>query len=219
MKSLKDSLRRIVVPFVERRFHRLYYNDALRTWKSTTWAGTLILKCPLDVWIYQEIIWKTRPDLIIETGTFNGGSALYMANLLDMIGMGRIVTVDIEDMPGRPQHSRIIYLRGSSVDPIVMDSIRQQAENASRVMVILDSDHSEPHVTAELAAYHSLVSQGCYLIVEDTNVNGHPVGESFGPGPMEAVTAFLRGNRDFIVDRDCERLHLTFNPNGYLRRL
>jgi cephalosporin hydroxylase len=218
MKSLKDPLRRVMIPFVERQFHRLYYGDELRTWKSTTWAGVPILKCPLDVWIYQEIIWKTRPDLIIETGTFNGGSALYMANLLDMIGSGRIMTIDIEDVPGRPQHARITYLRGSSVDPAVVDSIRHEAENASRVMVILDSDHREQHVTAELAAYSPLVTQGCYLIVEDTNVNGHPADASFGPGPMEAVTAFVQGNRDFIVDRNCERLHLTFNPSGYLLR-
>jgi cephalosporin hydroxylase len=225
MKILKASLRRLMIPFVERQFHRLYYGDELRTWQSTTWAGIPILKCPLDVWIYQEIIWKTRPDLIIETGTFNGGSALYMANLLDMIGSGRIITVDIEDVPERPQHPqhpqhpRITYVRGSSVDPVVVASMTHAAESAGRVMVILDSDHSELHVTAELAAYSPLVSKGCYLIVEDTNVNGHPAGESFGPGPMEAVIAFLRGNREFVVDRNCERLHLTFNPNGYLLRI
>ena len=213
----KRSLRRAIISFVERYFHRLYYGDP-NTWKSTTWAGIPILKCPLDVWIYQEIIWSTHPDLIIETGTFNGGSALYLARILDMIGTGEIITIDVDDKEGRPQHPRITYLRGSSTDPATLSAVMKAASLANRVMVILDSDHTEAHVTKELAKYSPLVSPGCYLIVEDTNINGYPVGKSFGPGPMEAVRKFLDGNSAFTIDKWCERLHLTFNPNGYLRR-
>jgi len=85
-------------------------------------------------------------------------------------------------------------------------------------MVILDSDHREGHVFDEIAAYSPLVHVGDYLVVEDTNVNGHPAFADYGPGPMEAVTKFLAGNDEFEIDRRCERLLLTFNPRGYLRR-
>ncbi len=85
-------------------------------------------------------------------------------------------------------------------------------------MVILDSDHSRDHVLRELELYSPLVTPGCYLVVEDTNVNGHPVSPEFGPGPMEAVEAFLETTNDFEVDRSREKLLLTFNPSGYLRR-
>ena len=109
-------------------FHRLYYDRHETTWTSTTWLGTTVLKCPLDLWNYQEILVETRPDLIIETGTHLGGSALYLAGICDLIGNGRIVTVDIEDRPGRPVHGRIIYLEGSSTS----DEVRRAASPGSR---------------------------------------------------------------------------------------
>lgn len=218
LNIIKAPFRSTATSVVKHYFHRLYYGDELNTWKSTTWAGIPILKCPLDTWIYQEILWKTQPDLVVETGTFNGGSALYMAHLFDIIGKGRILTVDIDGRPDRPVHPRITYLKGSSVDPAIVERVKAEARGCSKVMVILDSDHSDKHVTAELAAYKDLVSPGCYLIVEDTNINGHPTRLTFGPGPMEAVQRFMQNNNDFTVDLSCERLHLTFNPNGYLLR-
>jgi cephalosporin hydroxylase len=199
-------------------FHRLYYDRHEQTWTQTTWLGATVLKCPLDLWIFQEILFETRPDLIVETGTHLGGSALFMAGICDLVGTGRIVTIDIEDRPGRPVHGRITYLEGSATSDEVLEQVRAHAEDAERVMVILDSDHSRDHVRRELELYAPLVSKGCYLVVEDTNVNGHPVVPKFGPGPMEAVEDFLRTNRDFEVDRSREKLMLTFNPSGYLRR-
>jgi cephalosporin hydroxylase len=121
-------------------------------------------------------------------------------------------------MRGRPVHRRIRYVHGSSTDPAIVAQVRAAAEG-KRAMVILDSDHAAAHVAAELAAYHDLVTIGCYLIVEDTNVNGHPVRPDFGPGPMEALDAFLAGRDDFVSDLDRERFLLTMNPRGFLRRV
>jgi cephalosporin hydroxylase len=199
-------------------FHRLYYEAADTTWKQTSWLGQPVQKCPLDLWVFQEILAETRPDLIVECGTYLGGSARFLASVCDELGAGRIVTIDVVERPGRPRHRRISYLTGSSIDEAIVDRVRRRARRARRVMAILDSDHSREHVLRELELYTPLVTPGCYLVVEDTNVNGHPVSPGFGPGPMEAVEAFLAKTDDFEVDRTRERLLLTFNPSGYLRR-
>jgi cephalosporin hydroxylase len=201
------------------RFHRLYYDNDRRTWQNTRWLGTRVQKCPLDLWVYQEILHKLRPDLIVETGTASGGSALFIASVCDLIGHGRVLTIDTRDKPGRPEHPRIEYVVGSSTAPDVIDLVRQRASAHATVLVVLDSDHSEAHVLQELRLYAPLVSVGSYLIVEDTNVNGHPVYPDFGPGPMEAVERFLDGNTEFAVDEDREKFFLTFNPRGFLRRV
>ena len=187
-------------------------------WFDTWWLGHRVLKTPFDLWIYQEMLHELMPDLIIETGTAEGGSALYLASICDLIGSGRIVTIDIEEDAGRPVHDRIRYVLGSSTDPEIVKFIADETSGASSVLVILDSDHSARHVSAELAAYAPFVTPGSYLIVEDTNINGHPVDKSFGPGPMEAVKAFLERSDDFSIDRSRQKFGLTFNPNGYLKR-
>jgi cephalosporin hydroxylase len=143
--------------------------------KATTWLGVPTWKCPLDMWVYQEMIHDLRPDLNVETGTAYGGSALYMATLCDVLGRGQIVTVDLP--------------------------------------------RSAAHVLDELRAYAPLVTPGGYLVVEDTNINGHPVFDSFGPGPMEAVTKFLEASSAFVGDHSREKFLLTFNPSGWLRRV
>ena len=199
-------------------FHRLYYDAMPTTWMNTFWFGVSAQKCPFDLWVYQEILYETRPDLIIETGTASGGSALFMAMVLDQLGSGAIWSVDVADLPDRPSHSRITYRHASSVADDAIAEARQLAAAAERVMVILDSDHRRDHVTRELELYHELVSPGCYLIVEDTNLNGNPVRSDFGPGPTEALQVFLAGEPDFEVDRRRENLMLTFNPGGFLRR-
>jgi cephalosporin hydroxylase len=199
-------------------FHRLYYDSQKTTWKQTFWLGRGVRKCPLDLWVYQEILVETVPDLIIETGTYVGGSAYYFATVCDLIGQGEIVTIDVDKHAGRPRHRRITYIHGSAVDDDVVKRVHGRARRARSVMVVLDSDHSRDHVLRELELYAPLVTSGCYLVVEDTNVNGHPVSPAFGPGPMEAVTEFLETTDDFEVDRGREKLFLTFNPSGYLRR-
>lgn len=203
------------------RFHDLYYRRWLAGGSDTitlSWLGHQILKCPLDVWIYQELLVRTRPDIVVETGTWCGGSALYMAMVLDQVGHGKVITIDIDSKPDRPKHPRISYLTGSSTDPQILARVRE-AVGKDRALVILDSDHSAAHVHQEMQAYRGFVQVGDYLIVEDTNVNGHPVWPDFGPGPMEAVDKFLSETDEFVVDNRCERFLMTLNPRGYLRRL
>jgi cephalosporin hydroxylase len=181
--------------------------------------GHPILKCPLDLWHYQEILHEIRPDLIIETGTAFGGSALLLANMCDLLNHGRVITVDVEVRGERPQHPRIAYLTGSSVDPAIVADLKAAAAQCERVMVILDSDHSKEHVLNELNALGGLVTPGSYLIVEDTNLNGHPVDPDHGPGPMEALDTFIAKRPEFKVDSRWEKFFLSFNPRGYLRRV
>ena len=148
-----------------------------------------------------EILWRTRPTLVIECGTGYGGSALYFAHLMDLMNYGRIITIDHQSMD-RPQHPRITHFLADTrrvtlpIDPL-----------NDRIMVLLDSDHTTDHVMEELRVYAPLVSLDCYLIVEDTDHEG----------PRQAVEKFLPDNPEFEVDHVCEP-ELTHNPGGYLRR-
>lgn len=199
-------------------FHKLYYHKGT-TWQDTRWMGIKILKTPLDLFIYQEIIYEIRPDLIIETGTAYGGSAYYMAHICDILGNGKIITIDIETNNNRPFHQRINYIHGSSVDSKIIDKVKSYINSETIVLVILDSDHSKDHVLKELNLYNNLVTKNSYLIVEDSNINSHPVYPTFGPGPMEAIVEFLRDNTKFVVDKYREKFMLTFNPSGYLKKV
>jgi cephalosporin hydroxylase len=204
---------------VVREFHTLYYKlwqQGLRT-KDLTWFGYRLVKCPLDLWMYQELLTELRPDVIVETGTCFGGSALFLAMILDQIGHGRVITVDLETVSHRPEHPRLRYLTGSSVNPQIVGQVRDLVGN-DRAFIILDSDHTADHVYQEMVAYSPFVQVGDYLIVEDTNVNGHPVWPDFGPGPMEAVDKFLAQTDEFVIDQRCERFLMTLSPRGYLRR-
>jgi cephalosporin hydroxylase len=207
-------------------FHRIYYEvgqSGRATWQQTYWMGVQVMKTPGDLMMYQELIYNLRPRTIVETGTRNGGSALFFCHMLDLIGSdeGRVITVDVQP-PGKPvAHRRLTQLIGSSVAPEIITAIRDAvgaAGGQAPTLVVLDSDHSRDHVLAEMHAYAPLVTPGSYLVVEDTNVNGHPVYPEFGPGPMEAVQAFLAQSHDFEVDQRCEKFILTFNPSGFLRR-
>jgi cephalosporin hydroxylase len=202
-------------------FHGLYYDGIRRgeTWANTFFLGVKVEKCPMDLWLHQEIMFSARPDVIIETGTRFGGSALWFASVCDLIGKGRVITIDIDDtVENRPVHPRITYVRGSSADPQLIESIRGQIRQDESVMVVLDSDHSASHVLAELRLLSELVTPGGYLVVEDTNINGHPVLPAFGPGPMEALDQFLQENRRFSIDAIGAKFYLTFNPRGVLRK-
>jgi cephalosporin hydroxylase len=208
----EDAVKRIVEDF-----HRLYYESG--TWQNTFWMGVPAWKCPFDLWIYQEMIFEKRPDVIIETGTAFGGSALFMACVCDLVGNGKVLTIDIEDRQARPHHERIEYLHGSSTAEEVTEQVRRKVADGSEALVILDSDHSRDHVLDELRIYSRFVREGGYLIVEDTNVNGHPVLPDYGPGPMEAIENFLTESGDFAVDGAKEKFYMTYNPKGYLKRI
>jgi cephalosporin hydroxylase len=198
------------------RAHEVFYDS--NAWTQATWLGSQALKNPLDLWVYQEIMGETRPEVIVETGTYRGGSAHFLASVCDLLGAGEVVSIDIEPLrDDYPQHRRITYLAGrSSTDPAVVAEVRERVKGR-RTLIVLDSDHSQAHVEAELEAYAPLVPVGCYLVVEDSNIG--QIREDLLPGPREAVETFLAGRSDFEIDREREKFLLTFNPSGYLKRV
>lgn len=212
-------LRPRIAAAIRRHFLALYYYRAPSTLFRRSWLGVTAIKYPTDMWIYQEIVTEVRPTLVVETGTWMGGSGLFFAQLCDILGEGRVVTIDIERRGPIPEHPRLEFFQASSTAPETVEWVRAAIGPEDRVMVILDSDHSRDHVLAELRAYGPLVTPGSYVIVEDSNVNGHPVLPAWGPGPFEAVEAFLEEREDFVVDRRREDLMLTANPQGFLRRM
>jgi cephalosporin hydroxylase len=207
-------------------FHLKYYKSLV--WAGgTKWLGHDIMKTPMDMVIIQEIIFDTQPDVIIETGTFHGGSALFMATILDSIGKGIIYTIENEEKEDvtLPKHERIKYLKGNSVSDGIVNQIKSEVNGVKSVMVCLDSDHNKDNVLKEMDMYSPLVSVGNYLIVDDTNINYIiNVTDGYGKrlyekGPREAVVEFLKTHYEFDIDMSKEKFMLTFNPCGYLRRV
>lgn len=194
--------------FFIQRFAKLYNYSYVS--QRTYWLGLAALKCPLDLWIYQEIIWETRPQVIIETGSKWGGSALFFASIYDLIGEGKVVTIDVADDASRTLlHPRITTIVGNSVSDNVIGQVRRIVGNQT-AMVSLDSDHSKDHVLREMELYSEFVSPGNYLVVEDTELRG--------PGPGKAVKEFLRRRQDFVVDIRRGKFLLTFSRGGFLVR-
>lgn len=201
-------------------FHRLWYDTD--RYASVTWFGHECWKYPTDLLIYAEIVHALRPRLIIECGSYRGGSSLFFAHLLSLLGGSRqVISIDIHDDDDighdprgqvRPTHKRLRYVKGSSVDPEIVAQVRLLA--VAPVLLILDSDHTEAHVHAELDAYADLAE---IVIVEDTNL-GRDVLPGWGPGPRDAVEAWLVEHSDWYQDRAMERLLLTCAPGGFLRR-
>jgi cephalosporin hydroxylase len=203
----------------------IFWTRSGKTWRANHWLGIKTLQNPFDVWVTQEILWEVKPDVVLETGTYEGGSAALWATLLEQINpdAGRVLTIDIEDKSAAARRlpivqRRVDFLVGSSTAPEIVEEVKRRVEG-KRVLVVLDSLHTRDHVLAELQAYAPLVPVGSYVIVQDTVVNGHPSFPDWGPGPYEAVEAFLAENDDFVVDRSRERLLMTYNRMGFLRRV
>jgi len=203
-------------------FHGYFYNSPL--WMNTRWLGIPSEQTPTDNWSMQEIISELRPDYIIEAGTANGGTTLFYASVLSFVNPnGKVITIDVtpavEDASKLPLwNQRVELIVGSSVDPKVTEHIAQEVQG-KKVLITLDSLHTRDHVLKEMQIYSKLVSPGSYLVVQDTNLNGHPVKPEWGPGPMEAVEEFLKSNDNFVVDRKREKFLLTFYPGGWLKRV
>lgn len=203
-------------------FHIFYENS--RLWEKTKWLGVPMWKLPFDAFIIQELIWKIKPDYIIETGTGKGGSAVFYATICEAMNHGVVLTCDLENktnMQDAPQKilNRIRMYHGGSTNPLIFEKMCKKAEDM-RNIVILDSDHNFDHVRLEMSMYSTLVSVGSYMIVEDTHVNGHPVPWKWEDGPYEAVEDFLKFHGDeWEADFWCEKYMMTFNPKGYLRRV
>ena len=199
-------------------FGKLYYWGFVWA-KDTKWMGIPVQKYPSDLWVYQEILCELRPDLIVETGTAYGGSALFLAQICEHLGNGNVITIDPVEYSPSAKHERILYFQGSSISPDVFNAVAGMAKNARSVMVVLDSDHKKAHVAEEMRLYAPLVTPGSYLVVEDTNIDGRPIRHDCGPGPGLAVDEFLASNKDFEVDRSREKFLMTANPGGYLKRI
>lgn len=201
-------------------YHRHY--EANKLWEQTRWLGQPMWKLPTDAIVLQEIIFETRPEIIIETGTGMGGSALFYASIQHLLDHGSVLTIDtarrFHNFGSTTVANRIRFIEGSSVEARTLELVGKEV-SGRRCMVILDSWHSFEHVREELAAYWRWVAPGCYLVVEDTHVNNHPVPWEWGPGPYEAAEQFAKDYaKHFVVDRSRERHLMTFNPGGYLRR-
>lgn len=215
-------LSRFFAPLSVRYFHKLFYyaffTDMYGQNKDIKWLGTTISKCPMDMWVYQEIMWEMKPDLIIETGTDRGGSALFFATLCDVMGRGEVITIDVTNYSEGISHPRLTKIQASSTAPETIEKVKERAKG-KKVMVVLDSDHSRDHVFWEMELYSELVSMGQYMVVEDSNINGHPVSPGWGPGPMEAIRKFMKTRKDFVIDRHREKFMLTFYPSGFLKKV
>jgi cephalosporin hydroxylase len=185
-----------------------------------TWLGNPIWQNIADLWVIQEVVSRLRPTLIIETGTNRGGSSLFYAHLMDLLGHGSVITVDVEKMHDI-HHPRITHLLGGSTDPVIVETIRHTVASINGpVMVILDSDHSQSHVENELKAYHSMVTPGSYMLVQDGLIDILPGSEPWRPGPLPAIQQFLAGNTNFQLDHAlCRQFPISHHPQGWLKRI
>jgi cephalosporin hydroxylase len=199
-----------------------------------SWMGVPIIQLPADVMATQEVIWATKPDVIIETGVARGGSVLFMASLLELIGKGTVIGIDIdlrphnrESIERHPMSKRVVLIEGSSAEPATLARVKEVIPAGADVMVVLDSDHSRDYVLTELRAYGPLVTEGCYLIVADT-ILGHfdasqtPRNRSKvwlrGNEPLSALEAYLKETDRFEINPIVNgKLILSSSPGGYLR--
>jgi cephalosporin hydroxylase len=201
---------------------RLFLNDLIaRTgnFADTTWLGVPIWQNVLDLWTIQETIAEIKPALLIETGTNRGGSALFYAHLMDLLGGGRVVTIDVERLH-QLEHPRIEFLQGSSTDPAIVQRVRAAVEAVDGpVMVILDADHSREHVKRELELYAPFVTAGSVLLSQDGVIDQLMMFADSRPGPLPANREFLARHPEFEHDRERnERFIVTHHPCGWLLR-
>ena len=198
---------------------------------EVTWMGVPIIQIPEDILMVQELIWKLRPDVVVESGVAHGGALILYASLLELIGRGRVVGIDVEirkynrlAIQSHPMSSRITLIERSSVDDATVEEVRAMIEPDQTVLVMLDSNHSRAHVRQELEFYAPLVSPGSYVVVFDsvmTMVHDAPNGQPswVDDNPLAAVEDFLKVHPEFVQDREYERLRATYCHGGFLRRL
>jgi len=201
---------------------RLFFSDLIREtnyFHAVSWQGTRVFQNVLDLWTTAETISEIKPELLIESGTYEGGSALFYASLFNLMNRGHVITIDIEKQHEHT-HPRVEFLIGDSLSHDVVERCREQAQaTAGAVMVILDSEHARDHVQREMETYAPLVTPGSYLLVQDGVIDRLDMLRNQRPGPLPAIHDFLRHHPDFEVDRwRCERFLVTHHPDGWLRR-
>jgi cephalosporin hydroxylase len=202
--------------------HRLMYEP--------TWLGRPIIQFPTDILMIQEMLWKTRPDVVIETGIAHGGSLVLSASILELIGNGKVIGIDIEIRPhnrvaieAHPLKHRIELIEGSSVAPETLDAVKKAIIGAKTVLVVLDSNHTEAHVLKELELYAPLVTPGSYLVAHDGAQawvwdipGGKP--EWKDDHPLNAIHKFLGNHPEFTIDPHWNRFGITSSPDGFLKK-
>lgn len=191
-------------------FHDLYYSSRIWAYGNTKYKGIIIEKMPLDLWIFQEIIYEVKPDLIVELGSRYGGSATWLGDVCENFGHGYVITFEISDSVIAPPHPRVDFIRTNCLIGVATHKVKDAiAKYGSKVLVIDDAEHTEYAVSKALEIYSPFVSKGSYFIVEDTNVTA----------AKEAVEKFLPNHPEYEIDKSCHKFFLTFNPNGYLKKI
>lgn len=223
-----------------RQDYRQRYEASLREWLfyhqrkivffQSRWQGISTLKNPLDMWVYQQLLYEIKPDIFIEIGSKYGGSALFFAHVFDAMGKGRVISIDIDRSNYHVKHPRIIEITGNSGSSDVVNQTRELCQG-QQVMLIHDGSHTYEDVLRDLNIYSKFISVGSYMIIEDGIVDLYPTivenpktDQSFEPrfkglGPLWAITEFLMKNKDFEVDNAQERYWLTQSPQGFLKRI
>lgn len=211
-----------------------------RLWVKTGWAGKYsynfkwmgrpIIQLPEDLLVVQEVIHKVQPEVIIETGLAHGGSSVFYASLMEIMGRGRVISIDIEIRPhnraaieAHPLKKRITLIERSSVAPETIEEVRKLVSPGEKVMVVLDSNHTREHVRRELELYGPLVTRGSYIVAADgimEDLDDVPGGkpEWTGDNPKAAVLEFLAAHPEFELDPEPTRLGVTYWPDSFLRR-
>jgi cephalosporin hydroxylase len=199
-----------------------------------SWMGRPIIQYPQDMIAMQEIIWQVKPDLVIETGIAHGGSLIYYASLLELIGKGEVLGIDIDirehnrkEIEKHPMFKRIKMIQGSSISNEVIEQVKKYAEGKNSILVCLDSNHTHAHVLKELELYSPFVSLHSYIVVFDTIVEDLPEGYfsqarpwGLSNNPKTAVDEFLRENNNFEIDTSVDnKLLISVAPGGYLNRV
>lgn len=201
-------------------------------WEKMTWRGVPCWQAPSDLLVFQEIIFQTKPDLIIETGTKFGGTALFFRDMLELclpFETTKVISVDIDHTPAKKtkeieawNRQGVVLIEGDSKSNKILEMIRKESTGFSKVMVVLDSDHTYEHVVLEMESLASLVTPGMYLVCMDTILE--EVGKIDGfsdfrkSNPAIACREFLTKHPEFEIDKSREYLGMTFARNGFLRR-
>jgi cephalosporin hydroxylase len=197
------------------------------------WLGIPIIQYPQDIAAMQELVWRIKPDLIIETGVARGGSLIFYSSLLQLVGKGEVLGIDIDirehnrkAIESHPLSKRVSMIEGSSIAGSTIEKVKKIVAGKKVVLVVLDSNHTHEHVLEELKLYSPFVSVDSYIVVFDTVVDDLPAecvkDRPWGKNnnPKTAVREFLRTHSEFMIDKSIpDKLLLTVAPDGYLRRI
>ena len=199
----------------------IYHQDEVH-FEKMRWMGIPILKNPLDLWIYQEILWDVKPEIFIEIGSLSGGSTAFFCHLFDILGQGEVLSLDIDRSTFQVEHPRLTCLTGDCSSPEIVEEVHRLARG-KKTLVLHDGDHRKDPVLRDLRLYADLVTVGSYLIVEDGVVDVFDRRHSkLGwdkPGPLAAAREFLEEDDRFEIDQERERYLITYSPGGFLRRV